>query len=584
MSFQMPITIAAVVEGIHQRRYLLPAIQREFVWKPAQIEQLFDSILRGYPIGSFLFWEVSPESQGKYQFYDFIRDYHEKTGRHNPKANLAGVSGVTAVLDGQQRLTSLYIGLRGSYAFRTKYSWNHLDANFPVRKLYLDLLEPDSDWDGGYRFKFLTAKDHDHEPGRWFEVGKILDFDGMKGLNAYLRSRPDLEGHDFAVEALMDLFQRIRVDTTMNYFEEKVQDLDKVLNIFIRVNSGGTPLSYSDLLLSVATAQWTKLDAREEITRLVDDLNGIGLGFRFDRDFVLKACLALADIPSVVFKVTNFTTDNMRRIEDGWPDLESALRAAVSLVASFGYSAQTLTSANSVIPIAYFLRSRGYDQKWVEAPGSLLERDRIRRWITTALLKGTFGDQADTVLSTIRSCIAETTGGFPLEEIQRRLLLIGKSMRFEPAEIDAMLDARYGRREAFQVLSMLYPHVDFRNVFHQDHIHPKSSCTEKSLRARGMSDEQARWIADRVDDVANLQLLEGPQNLAKSARAFDEWFDDEATFPTAGSREAYRERHFIPAGVGRELSAFPAFYEARRDLMRSALGAALGAVASTQAD
>ena len=53
----------------------------------------------------------------------------------------------------------------------------------------------------------------------------------------------------------------------MNYYQEKDQDLDKVLNIFIRVNSGGTPLSYSDLLLSVADAPVEALDAREEITR-----------------------------------------------------------------------------------------------------------------------------------------------------------------------------------------------------------------------------------------------------------------------------------------------------------------------------
>ncbi len=579
MSIQMPITISSVVEGIDHRRYLLPAIQREFVWKPDQIEQLFDSIMRGYPIGSLLFWEVEPESQSRYQFYEFVRDYHEKSARHNPKANLAGVQGLTAILDGQQRLTSLYIGLKGSYAYRAKYSWANNDGNFPIRKLYLDLLEPDSDWDGGYRFRLLTAKDKDKQPDRWFEVGKVLDFKRLYDITDYLNAHQELSTSKFASRTLQDLFQAIRVDTSMNYYLEKDQDLDKVLHIFIRVNSGGTPLSYSDLLLSVAVAQWKHLDAREEITRLVDDLNDIGQGFRFDRDFVLKACLAITDIPSVVFKVTNFTAENMERIENAWPTVEACLRSAVSLVASFGFSAYTLTSLNSVIPVAYYLMKRGHGASWVDSPGTAAEREIIRQWLTTLLLKGTFGDQADTVLSTIRAAIAETTGPFPVEEINRRLLQIGKSVHFELAEVDALLDAKYGQREAHQVLSLLYSYVDYRNVFHQDHIHPKSRFTVKRLTDAGFDEAEAKWMADRVNHVANLQMLGGPQNLDKSAKPFAEWLA--ANFGDPGARGDYLSRQYIPAEVDLGLESFRQFYNARRILMRNALAQRLGSVAAS---
>ena len=77
MSFQAPITIRKALENIDNKRYLLPAIQREFVWDASQIEQLFDSVLRGYPIGSFLFWQVSPENSKQYEFYEFMTDYHQ---------------------------------------------------------------------------------------------------------------------------------------------------------------------------------------------------------------------------------------------------------------------------------------------------------------------------------------------------------------------------------------------------------------------------------------------------------------------------------------------------------------------------
>jgi hypothetical protein len=60
--FQPAIPVAKILEGIHSSQYVLPAIQREFVWKPAQIEKLFDSLMRGYPIGAFLFWKVESEA------------------------------------------------------------------------------------------------------------------------------------------------------------------------------------------------------------------------------------------------------------------------------------------------------------------------------------------------------------------------------------------------------------------------------------------------------------------------------------------------------------------------------------------
>ncbi len=117
MSFKTPITIKEAVQNIDKGEYFLPAIQREFVWKTTQIEKLFDSIMRDYPISSFLFWKVDTQNLNSYQFYKFIDEYHEKDSKHNKKVNFNGrASGITAILDGQQRLTSLYIGLKGSYA------------------------------------------------------------------------------------------------------------------------------------------------------------------------------------------------------------------------------------------------------------------------------------------------------------------------------------------------------------------------------------------------------------------------------------------------------------------------------------
>ena len=82
MSFQTPITIAEAIRNIESNRYLLRAIQREFTWKHRKSEWLFDSIMRDYPISSFLFWRVEGDTKSNFQFYQFIREFRKKYKTH----------------------------------------------------------------------------------------------------------------------------------------------------------------------------------------------------------------------------------------------------------------------------------------------------------------------------------------------------------------------------------------------------------------------------------------------------------------------------------------------------------------------
>jgi hypothetical protein len=574
LAFQTPITIASAVREVHEKHYLLPAIQREFVWSTTQIEELFDSLLRGYPIGSFLFWRVDRTHRREYQFYEFIRDYHQRDGSHNERADVDIADELTAVLDGQQRLTALYIGLRGSHASRIKGKWWNNPGAFPRKRLYLDLLKEADDWDGGYTFRFLTdneAKATDPS-SHWFPVGEILDFDGLKDVNRYLISNQILD-NEFASDTLIELYETIHSKLLVNYFLELDQDLDKVLNIFIRVNKGGTPLSYSDLLLSVATAQWKKLDARQEINELVDELNQLSsVGFNFDKDFVLKACLVVAGIPDIRFTVTNFNQANMSMIESRWSEIRDALTMAVSLVGSFGFNGQTLTSNNSVIPIAYYLLLRGLPSSYIQGAAHIEDRRTVRRWLLATLLKGVYGDQADTLLSAIRNIIDESHDAFPMAELETRLVRMNKSVRFEPEEIDGLLHGRYGQRQTFATLALLYPSLDYRQQFHQDHIVPRSLFTRQIMRKRGLSDDLQEFARDRYNDLPNLQMLEGMPNLEKSNKDFEAWLRH--AYPTVEDQAAYRERHYIPPAPA-TLEDFRDFYEARAELLRTRLTAAL---------
>lgn len=179
-------TIAEALSRIQNKSYVLPAIQREFVWKPEQTERLFDSLMQGYPFGTFLFWKVEAATSGKFKFYDFVLNYHQRDAAHCPELGKLHHHSVTAVLDGQQRLTALNIGLRGSMAIKQPNKWWTNPDAFPVRTLRLDLLAAQvPDEDGvKYRFRFLddtqAARD---ASAHWFKVPDIL---GMENGPAML--------------------------------------------------------------------------------------------------------------------------------------------------------------------------------------------------------------------------------------------------------------------------------------------------------------------------------------------------------------------------------------------------------------
>lgn len=573
MAFVEPITIKDALDNIHRKAFLLPAIQREFVWSHEQIERLFDSLMRDYPISSFLFWEVEKSNTTNYQFYEFVRNFHERDNKHNPQADLNGENSITAILDGQQRLTSLYVGLRGSYAYKIPHKrWDN-DLAFPERKLCLNLILPSNSSDLEYDFQFLTKieakqRDEDHF---WFVVGDILNFKEAVDVNDYLLDQEittfGKEKSRFANKTLFKLYDVIHKHKSINFFLEKDESLDKVLNIFIRVNSGGTQLNYSDLLLSIATAQWKERNAREEITSFVDEINAIGNGFNIDKDFVLKNCLVLGGFKDIAFKVDNFNQKNMLLIEKGWEDISKAIRGAVELLSSLGYHRDTLTSNNAIIPIAYYLKKIGTPSNFSIAAKYEKNRKIIFKWLVIVLLKRTFGGQPDNVLRPIREVINNASDDFPFDEITKKLKGGAKSISFDDDEIYNLMFYQYAQAYTYSALAFLYPTLDFRNKFHQDHIFPKKLFTRNALLKRGIGENQIEFYLNNFNCLANIQLLDGVPNQEKSGTDFETWINE--VYPNKMDRKAYMERNYIP-DVDLSLDNFQEFIEERQKLIVSA--------------
>lgn len=572
MAFVEPITIKEAVENVHRKNYLLPAIQREFVWNTYQIEKLFDSLMRDYPISSFLFWNVERQNVRNYQFYEFVQNYHERDGRHNPKSNTNGEQGITAILDGQQRLTSLYIGLKGTYAYKLSHKrWDN-NAAFPKRRLHLNLIAPATDNDFEYEFSFLTDEEglEKDETHYWFAVGEVLNFKELVDVNSYLITKGISSLGDeqflFANRVLFKLYDVVHNRRSINFFLEKDESLDKVLNIFIRVNSGGTQLNYSDLLLSIATAQWKERDAREEITSFVDEINAVGDGFNVNKDFVLKSCLVLCDFSEIAFKVDNFNQGNMLKIEKGWIDICKAIRSSFELLAAFGYQRDTLTSNNAVIPIAYYLMKIGCPKNFSVSTKFAEDRRKIFKWLVVVLLKGTFSGQPDNVLRQMREIIRKLgeEGGFPVEQMEKKLRGSSKSLNFDDDEISNLLYGQYAQPYTYSILAFLYPTLDFRQKFHQDHIFPKKLFTAKRLAGKKVAEANIDYYLENFNRLANLQLLEGIPNMEKSGQDFSEWLNE--AYPKISDRKAYMKKNYIP-DVDLSLENFSEFFEAREALL-----------------
>ncbi|MDB4631885.1 DUF262 domain-containing protein [bacterium] len=571
--YQTGGTIKETLEQIQRTNYVLPAIQREFVWKPEQIERLFDSLMQGYPFGTFLYWKVEKANSSKYKFYSFVCNYHERDNPHCPQLPVFHDTELTAVLDGQQRLTALNIGLCGSNAWRLPGKWKNNPEAYPVRHLYLDLLAEhgDSDESGEkYRFEFLTEERATAaKPNEcWFKVGDILGMQSGPSMLAWLNERLPQEETNRAFTTLDQLYQVIHNKNLLSFYEEKSQDLEKVLNIFIRMNSGGTFLSYSDLLLSIAVAQWTG-DARTEIHSLVDELNNTGDGFNFTNDLVLKAGLMLADIGSVGFKVENFNRENMEILEQRWPDVKRSLKVAVQLLASFGFTEKTLRADSALLPIAYYISHRKLDSKYITKSSYASDRQAIRTWLIRSLLKasGIWGSGLDTLLTALRETIIDHgDDGFPTAKLQEVMARRGKSLHFGEEEIGELVEMQYGSKRLFALLTLLYPFVDVTNHhFHIDHVFPKSRFTIPKLKKAGVPQEDFDEFKEMANSLPNLQLLEGGENIEKQATMPAEWLNTRIADAARGN---YCDIHLL-GDVPETLPEFKTFYEARLNALRS---------------
>ncbi len=367
----------------------------------------FDSILRGYPIGSFLFWKLPKEDIAKsgeqdenklnFQLYQFITNYDERKP-HNEKIRIEQIKcdDLYIVLDGQQRLTSLYIGIKGTRTLKKKWAKYDNPNAYEEKRLYLNLKrQPNMDNpEYNYQFEFHAKKPENDEEHFWFKVGDILELES--GVLNYANEH-GLNDDPLSLGLLEKLKDAFHHKQLISFFEEKEKNLNKVLNIFIRVNSGGVKLSYSDLLMSILTASFSS-DIREKMNELVDILKDKGFS-NMGQDQVLKTCLLLIG-KDTTFELKNFNKKNIKEIEENWEKITDSIYNAAELLKNFGYAGY-LGSAYILSSLAYFYYKND-NQKMDKN-----DKEQALIFVRNAQITSYFSSTTDTKLSAIAHSIKE---------------------------------------------------------------------------------------------------------------------------------------------------------------------------------
>jgi uncharacterized protein with ParB-like and HNH nuclease domain len=575
--FKNPISISDAIANIESRKFLLPAIQRKFVWSSEQIEVLFDSIMRDYPINSFMMWNVTSEkTKNSYKFYEFLKEYRAFFKDENPFFNTRGYTDFMAIIDGQQRLTSLYLGLKGTYAYKMPRKWwKDNEDCLPTRKLFLNLtsaLLKDDDRKMTYNFRFLSQPEVNKlsQSEDLFLVNDIYLYQDQDALEDYMsdRSWKDVTDVKFAKKSLRKLREVVFKDKLINYYQEENQDIDTVLDIFIRTNSGGEPLSFSNLLMSITTANWKK-DARKEFKVLIDAV--YANNFIISADLILKCCLVLFN-DNIKFQVANFDAQSVSVFDENWERIKKCIEVTFELLKKWGFNDSSLRAKNAIIPIVYYIYHNEIEDEICKDIKHTEEKNAIRKWLCISLLKGVFGGQSDSVLTGIRKVLKSNLKKqiFPFEEIKAEFASNdAKSLTLSDEVIDDILKTQKDAPNSYAILALLYSHLRYDTIaYHKDHLHPAAKfCKLKESDFSNKEEYDFYRNVENWNSILNLQLLDGSTNESKNDEELSEWVKD---------KNINLKSHLIPENVSLEFKDFKNFIDKRKELLTTTIKAIVG--------
>ena len=550
------ITIYEALQNIKRGRYVMPAFQRQFVWGMAQIEKLWDSILLGYPIATFLFWHVDDDNiTWDTNVCNFLTKVTFDSTKSPDSVNY-GLSHInlkysdTAVLDGQQRLTSLFLSLEGEAHIRSKHA-RKKNSSTTIEKLVIELdknrLTVDEDEYNSKRYDVRFTDKIGMQRNTLFEIRNIMSDEfrneatraqAIENAIKYVSE----DSKEYARDILKKLYSKIFEEKLIRYTEIYGMNQDAALEMFVRFNAGGKPLKKSDITMSILEAYWPSSKA-EFGKLLVDSYEGFGT------DFVIRSALMLyGDVVK-----SNINKQTADALKNNWDNFKRALRNLETALKEIKVDVSRFrTSWNVLLPILYTLY---YNPDYQDS------LDGIQAYLVRAVLFTYFRSGTTGKLNTLRSRINEYGSTITVDMLDSM-----NELKVTEGKIDDILNAERGSRIAGEALYFLS--IDWWNKgisYEQDHLHPYEGF-EKNNPIGVQPDTWRRWRSQR-DRLPNLWLLGGRSNASKSDMRLLDFYND----MTADQQATFRKEAMIPIDASLELEDFEDFYEKRKALMAKKL-------------
>lgn len=593
-------TVADTVEKLNKNMFL-PGLQREFVWDKKDIIYLFDSVMQGYPIGGFLYWERNDIDQNQIM-YEFVRDYitenvapnelkKKKLQNHNveiddyEKSNYENKN-IRLVLDGQQRLSAFYIGMNGSYTeLKDTSNREDVDSWKVKQRLHIDLLadknKKTGDMDTKYSFKFFERSPEQTADSYWFPIQDVPNneedlkekVEWAVGEIQDLKPEEEFNYHEVygkVIGMMQRLHRRLYSDNVIeaNTVSSSTPSED-VLEIFVRTNDRGVELKNSQILLSILTHQWSNvhnMNARQEINNIKDNIEEkySSKGYSLDVEDIVKA-FAVFIGRGADYSISSFTEedfDKARELRDK-KEVETSLEKAIKTSTEIGFDGGT-ASNSLIIPLAYFIHEKGESAVSQESELGRNNRKKIQYWICAALLNRTFVRRPP-LTNKVTELIDGSEGQeFPLEEISQ-ISSHGYTVEISESVVDDAFDKKSpdSSSQAFALFSLIYyPGLVMENKYDLDHIFPDDMFEkEKLMGEHGMSEREAKRCMELKDSVANRQMLTPEDNRwDKNDEPPQDWMPKMS--------DSYFERHKVPEDEEYwKIENFLDFVEKRQDMI-----------------
>lgn len=555
------ISIYEALQNIKDGKYVMPAFQRQFVWGMEQIEKLWDSILLDYPIATFLFWHVDDSNvTGDTYFCGFLSevtfDSRKQADSVNYElTNIKFKDTDTAVLDGQQRLTSLFLSLFGEAYIRPNYA-RKKTGGMIVTKLLIELnknkISVDVEEYNSKKFDIKFSEKVGRLSPTQFELKTILEkrFQDEntrdKAIEEAIINVP-ADSKDYARNILQKLYNKIFDEKLVRYTEIINMKQDDALEMFVRFNSGGKALRKSEITMSILEAYWPS--AKTEFGKiLVDSYAG------FDTDFIIRSSLMLyGDVvkSNINKKIAEDLKNNWSVFKETLTNLDCLLKEMKMDVSRFS------SSWNVLLPIIYYIYFN---------PDYVKNIKGVRAYLLRAIFFTYFQSGTTSKLQQMKSNINSFDYEITIEMLDQM-----NDLRVSDGKIEDVLNSEKSSRVAGEVL--YYLNLDWTNKnfkYEQDHLHPDNRFNESKPVSVTM-EEWKRWRGMR-NRLPNLHLLEGRSNGSKNDMRLVDYYND----MNDEQKAEFCKQAMISQDVSLEIEDFEKFYEARKAVLTERIHELLG--------